>query len=397
MREWENADIKFDVCSNNSEDSNLFLRKFYEELSKYDKVGWNFQPYREDKVIHIGETNCGEMWLAYKERGRISKIYFKTHSEEMQKHVEEALKCAKHNHNNMKQYTVTVVFDTSDIMFCTMSRNGIQISSAEIAGRIFTSVIFTVYAFGEYDLEYIKTQKVNYLRHLLCAYTNIIFNCVKITCNEGTYATYDNDWKEPDHDWIDVEDEFVNNKTISLRSEFFAILKKIIDTFEYNREIRLLLNASQEIFCSKKMINNVLQNGDDWNMPGYTDLINTLIISALEPLSNIYGVKPERCNECGNLKYSIRKKVRDLCKTYLPEHIAKELYDRGYGERSAFLHEGNPVTNEFYCGHSVPLINPVDGRSILFPVAYLNLNVFDYVTFIFRKITSDILKMKENN
>ena len=48
------------------------------------------------------------------------------------------------------------------------------------------------------------------------------------------------------------------------------------------------------------MIDGISKNGAEWNMPGYTDLINTLMISALEPLSNIYGVKPERCNECGN-------------------------------------------------------------------------------------------------
>lgn len=393
MREWENADIKFDVFLNSSEDSNLFLRKFYEELSKYGKIGWNLLSYRTDKVIYIGNTNFGEMWLEYKERGKISKIYFKTSSEEIQKQVKAALKCAKQNHNIMKHYTIEVVFDTDDIMFCDMGRNGIQINSTEMEGRKFTRVIFSACAFGEYDIEYVKMQKVNYLKHLLCAYTNIIFSCVKITCNEGIYDTYDNKWQEPNQDWIEVEDEFVNieNKTMSLRPEFFVLFRKTIDIFEYNREIRLLLNASQEIFCSKKMINTVLQSGDDWNMPGYTDLINTLIISVLEPLSNIYGTGSERCNECGNLKYSIRKKIRDLCNTYLPKYLAEEIYDKGYGERSAFLHEGYPITNEFYCGHCVPLINPVDGRSVLFPVAQLNLNLFDYVTYIFRKIASDIL------
>ena len=37
MKEWENADIKLDVCLNNSEESNLFLRAFYEELNKHGK------------------------------------------------------------------------------------------------------------------------------------------------------------------------------------------------------------------------------------------------------------------------------------------------------------------------------------------------------------------------
>ena len=140
------------------------------------------------------------------------------------------------------------------------------------------------------------------------------------------------------------------------------------------------------------MISNFFKAGSEWNIPGYTDLINTLIISALEPLSNIFGVKSEKCSVCGSLKYSVRKKVRDLCNAYFPEQLAKEIYDKGYHNRSAFLHEGYPVTNEFYCGHCVPLINPVDGRSVLFPGAYIDLNLFEYVTFIFRKTTSDVLK-----
>ena len=81
-----------------------------------------------------------------------------------------------------------------------------------------------------------------------------------------------------------------------------------------------------------------------------------------------------------------------MCKLYFPEHLAKEIYDKGYGERSTFLHEGNEITNEFYCGHCVPLINPVDGRSILLPTSHLNLNLFNFVTFIFRKFICELLK-----
>lgn len=393
MRGWENADIQFDVSSNNCEDSNLFLRKFYEALFQDGKGGWFFQANREDKVIYIGSTNYGEMWLGYKERGKIDKIYFQTRSSEAHDLVEAALKCAKQNHSTMKQYTVAAVFHTQDILFCDMRRNGIEITSKEDADKRITSVIFPVYAFGKFDLEYVITHKVNYLKYLLCVYTNIIFHCVSVTYTEGEYNVTDNDWQQPDTDWIDVDEQFIDekNKIMSLCSDFFDLFRIVIDAFEYRREIRLILNAAQEIFCSKKMINSITHDGAQWNMPGYTDLANTLMISALEPLSSIYGVEPDRCKECGNLKYSIRKKVRDLCNKYLPEFLAKEIYDKGYAERSSFLHEGRATTNEFYCGHCVPLINPADGRSMLNPSARVDYNLFDYVSYIFRKITSDVL------
>lgn len=394
MREWENADIKFDVCLKNIEDSNLFLRKFYEELSKHGKIGWSFQSYREDTVIRVGDTNYGEMWIEYKQKGKICKIYFQTSSKEVHNRVEAALKSAKEKHDVMKHYTVTVSFIDEDIKFCDMCRNGIEITSTERENKILTRVTFPVKAFGQYDLQYVVTQKINYLQHLLCAYTNIIFSLDKISCDEGIYNIRDNVWQEPNQNWITTDDQFINidKQILSLSSDFFSVFRKVVDKSEYNREIRLLLNASQEIFCSKKMISNFFKAGSEWNIPGYTDLINTLIISALEPLSNIFGVKSEKCSVCGSLKYSVRKKVRDLCNAYFPEQLAKEIYDKGYHNRSAFLHEGYPVTNEFYCGHCVPLINPVDGRSVLFPGAYIDLNLFEYVTFIFRKTTSDVLK-----
>lgn len=394
MKEWENADIKLDVCLNNSEESNLFLRAFYEELNKHGIIGWSFQSFRDGNVIYIGDTNYGEMWIEYKERGKISKVYFKTKSENSQDCVKTALNYAKENYNKLKIFTITTCFETSDIMFCDMRRNGIHIYPMEENGSKFVNIIFPVYAFGAFDLKYVVTQKINYLKHLLCAYTNTIFPCIRVTWYEGTNEAKDNCWKEPDDDWIDFDELFIDygNNIIALSSDFFGIFRIIIDTFEYKRDIRLLLNSSQEIYCSKMMIQTLLKNGGEWNIPGYTELINTLMISALEPLSNVYGVKPETCKACGNKKYSIRKKVRDLCSTYLPEHIAKDVYEKGYGQRSAFLHEGNPISNEFYCGQCIPLINPVDGRSILYPVAYLTPNLFDYVAFVFRKLACKILE-----
>ena len=129
MREWEKADIKFEVCLKDCEESNLFLRKFYDEISKYIKVAWNFQPHRKERVIYVGMATFGEMWIEYVQKGRISKVYIKTDSEESKKQIEEALACAKRNHTDMKEYRITAVFNTEDVSFCSMCKNGIQVKS----------------------------------------------------------------------------------------------------------------------------------------------------------------------------------------------------------------------------------------------------------------------------
>ena len=53
IHNWKEADIKFKVCSNSSEESNLFLRRFYEELFRYEKIGWLFQSYRRNNIIDL--------------------------------------------------------------------------------------------------------------------------------------------------------------------------------------------------------------------------------------------------------------------------------------------------------------------------------------------------------
>ena len=394
MREWEKADIQFDVLAENCEDSNFFLRKFYDELSKYDNVAWNFQSFREGNVIHVGHNNCGEMWLDYKERGKLNKIYFKTFSDELHSFVQKALIEAKKDHKTMKSYTIITAFDTKDIVFCDMNKQGINIKSFCKKSKNYINITFMVKAFGKHDLKYVQTQKINYLNYLLCVYTNLIFNCVQIKCREEEYNVPDNEWKEPNPDWIDWDEQYINkeNKIISIRSEFFYIFRQIIDMPEYGRKLRLLLNSSQDIYVSKKMMDIMFNGEPRLNIPGYVDVINTMMVSSLEPLANIKEFKVERCKECGNLKYSIKKRVRDLCNTYFPEYLARQIYDTWYNERSAFLHEGKAFSNEFYCGFCVPLLNPDDGRSIIFPTTRINSVLFDYLTFVFRKVANTILE-----
>ncbi len=67
-------DICFNVGTHNCTESNLFLRKFYDLMSRNVKIGWEFIGFRENKKIFIGYSSFGEMWIDYKERGKINNI-----------------------------------------------------------------------------------------------------------------------------------------------------------------------------------------------------------------------------------------------------------------------------------------------------------------------------------
>ena len=57
---------------------------------------------------------------------------------------------------------------------------------------------------------------------------------------------------------------------------------------------------------------------------------------------------------------------------YLPEFWVKMICDEVYVEQSIFLHEGYVKTHEVGIGNSMPIINPIDGRSLSYVVPYVN-------------------------
>lgn len=386
------ADVIKKICSTNVKESNLFLRKLYSELSKYDKLAWNYFGVREKQKICLGICNLGEVWIDYKVKGLIDSIYVFTNNDISKESVQKAVDEAFINHLKKEKYTAIANFHTKDISFKNMCKKNIEIKSEEKNGKFITSITFSFEAFSGVDAEYIHTQKLNYLKHLLFAYTNIKFeNIENYIINDNELKYEEKDWVEFDRDWIDYYfDEHIGPQNTVLLYDFFDIFRIVLDNDTYNKEMRLVLNAAQELYCGKLMIDNILTNGE-YNIPGYVDITNTIILSVLEPLSNIRAEKPEHCPSCGNLVYKIRKKVEVLCNTYLNDWLTKYISDIKYGQRSTFLHEGNALTNEFYSGRCIPLINPSKPNTLLPPTTTINFNMINYVSYIFRHVVRDIL------
>lgn len=397
-----NPEICFNVNAQSIEESNLFLRKLYELLSGYGNLGWLFDSYREkgSTRIHIGTINAGEVSIDYEEKGALKNIYFSTTPDNFM-FINECLKKAKQTYrSSLEKYTVQVGFVNHSSPSCAdkasadkalkvekVAYNNILCDYNESAKTI--DLTFSVDAFGDFDLQYIVTQKVNYLRLLLSLYSNSIFKTFAIKCAKGEFKCLDivvSDYKK---DWIDTSDTYSSYSTIRFAPEFFQLFSRVLSDSHYDRTIRLILNSAQQLYCAQLMKRDAFIDPCHF-IPGYIDLINTTLVSALEPISNINAPKAEVCSECGQPKYSIRKKVKELCEKYVP-NLSKYIVDTLYAERSAYLHEGNAKTNEFYCGHCVPLLDPNDGKSFLIPVSTINFNMFEYVSFIIRKVIEENL------
>lgn len=389
--DWRSADIQIDVKTNNVKDSNLFLRKFYNEIDKDISIGWNYQPYREGTTIFVGSCNFGDMWISYKERGKINRVYIATSNDVNHSIVLNALNAAIDEHHSLAKYHISLCFDTKDIFFGTMCRKEIEVMPKKQRNNNIITITFSVEAFGDFDMQYVVVQKINYLKHLLLAYTNISFETCGGCQSRKDYTYIENDWEPDDNQWIDCFfDERRARENVYLMQDFFDVFRTILDNDTYEKSMRLLLNSAQELFCAKLMICNIFKDGE-YNIPGYVDIINTVLISALEPLSMIGKDKPQHCQLCGNIMYKISKSIQLLCEKYLGENVAKEISNIAYGHRSSFVHEGNPVTNEFYCGHCVPLINPNSGNEMLGAISSIDMNLFEFGTYIFRQVVHDLL------
>lgn len=287
----------------------------------------------------------------------------------------------------MQRYAIDVVFQTHNTHFIEMSRSNVLL----FGDNNHLHVRFNLYAFGDFDLHYIATQKIHYLQMLLSVYTGNIYQLDnKCQVSHEQLENKDTEW-DYDDDWIDSFCEQSGESAATLIPDFFDLFQLIIVEDCYSKNLRLVLNSIQDYYCALKT-QQLIHSDSSYNIPGFVDSTNTLLISALEPLSCIGADSPETCPTCGNQVYKISERIRTLCTEYLGAELAKEIGRSGYGNRCSFLHEGNAKTNEFYCGVSVPLINPSLPNEIMNVSSCLEYNYFDYISYIIRKKIHDLLK-----
>jgi hypothetical protein len=88
-----------------------------------------------------------------------------------------------------------------------------------------------------------------------------------------------------------------------------------------------------------------------------TELSSVLYVSALEVATELYPLENSTCKECGQKKYSIRKRVKELTRMHLNEYI-EGFIDNYYSARSKYLHVGVLSSDASYVGASIPQLDP---------------------------------------
>ena len=191
--------------------------------------------------------------------------------------VESALKEARDTClNSFINYKVVLSVSSEEIRIRPQACGNISVSYDEERCR--NLLTFNVKAFGDFDFRYVINQKANYIRHLLCIYTNAIFQVAIVGKSVEDYECADTGWQEYDYNWVDTSDIFVSETELLLSPDFYRILNFVLKDIQYERSLRLILNSAQQLFIANLMKRDAFSSGEYNICLLYTSYLHPLLM-----------------------------------------------------------------------------------------------------------------------
>lgn len=161
-----------------------------------------------------------------------------------------------------------------------------------------------------------------------------------------------------------------------------SILSIVLKGDQHAADLDLLLNSARMLFTSQQ-----IESGLQFpNEPGISDIINSTMISSIEPLASFIDRRVMRCDCCGNPRYSVVAKIRTLLSKYVSLDFAKYFTKQFYSMRSSLFHEGKMISNLTKSNACYPLIDPLNTKEMLIPTGIVLMNLKEYSSYVFRKM-----------
>ena len=405
-----------DLQLETNEESNNFLRALWNNFrEQLGKCAWICMPYKysNDNKIFLGLMSCNlteplSVYVWYKKRGVIDKLEFVANNDEelpedTQKRINEVVNSTKKSYNDYKRQWIRC--DVKSLAeFSAYSSDFFKIRPVD---KRISSINIQVECYGEKDGEYIWRIKRKRLLNILSVLTNLPFYSCELNENNITdvaeevfYEDYIDGYSCKDgvillvpyaKDIINqilkynktIEDESII-KLLSAASHFHAGRKFDAQIFDWDIDvIEIKDEKGLHIIPQKSEFAIGLDVCDN-----LYEMAVISYISALEVISTIvYPESADRCSQCGQLLYSISRKVKDLLIKYLGEDNGKQVH-KYYSSRSKFLHTGHMLSH-IYVGVSIPQleVNSEVGVELIQEVPLLNLR--EYVGYCIRCVIKD--------
>jgi hypothetical protein len=395
--------MEIHIGTTNIEESNEFLRCLWAEMKReFGICGWYYIPYKDGKrqKIKFGYMNINqgkplEVGITYKDKGSINNIYFLIGYEgkevkkgtELYQRLKKVVNSAKNNIGNHDIFYFRTVIQS---YYPLMSYTADNFTINPINDEMF-EFTFGIKAYDRNQAEGFAAQKVKQLMDFLSVETNAVFQSANPDDNDNTQNTHMELFQEEDF----IDDYSVQDGYLVISKQGKQFINLITDLEQrISPEIELFLKACSHFRSARKQEEKMFHRDSDGAFMEFrgedeTELATTLYLSALE-VATLIGFKEDKCESCGQPKFQISSRVRELTAKYLPKSLVKDFVDY-YDKRSKYLHTGMKLVTQTPTKNLIPLLDPEDKNGCDFPYKIPLKNVREYVSYCLRRFYKENL------
>lgn len=323
-----------------NKESNDYLRRLWAVTRReFGKIAWDFSPQKTGNTVFLGFADINierpvEFTLKYKQKGCLNEIFVdKIQNDEIAIKIERCLKQAI-KEPELKWYSFAFnishqcVFTDCKGKHFSLSRNKIE---------------FSVKAYDLIDAKYVFADRMQ----TMCAILSFYLLC-PILQDDSL-----NDMIGLHKRNLEITDDIATTIDAFLEREYL-----------YENDISLLESAMiafAQGIKSESMSYKV--SGIDFP---FSETAVVDYMSALEIITT-HDIEPTKCPDCGQLKFSIAKKVMNLAISYNPEmkDRMKRWVTDYYDIRSKYVHTGKRMSRNNYMGVSTPLMSVSHKRGVI--------------------------------
>lgn len=354
-------------------DSNEFLRCLWSEMAKeFGTCGWQYIPVKDGSkskitfgFMNINQVSPLEVSITYREKGSINNIFFLQDygKENIQKGTElynRLKKVVNITKESVDEYQAILMQSTIKAYYPIMSYIGESfVILPTVDGDSQFSCIIKAYDVNQASGYFAR--RVTQAMDFLSVETNAFFRRPSTRPLEETIP-FEEEIYQDDKEFIDGLS--LVNDFLVISKEGKRLLEMIGSNEEISPELELFLKACSHYHSARALEEHLYTRSDgklvSMHGENKTEIAATLYLSALEVVTLI-GFTEDKCETCGQTKFQIGKRIKDLTSRYLPPHLVKEFIDY-YDKRSRYLHAGQKLVTDAPTPSSIPLLD-IDTKS----------------------------------
>lgn len=358
----KNLDKEYTIGLSDISSSNLFLRCLWSLMrERFGKLAWQIFGFRvpNTATIDVGLANVYDsetyhVSVVYKEKGCLKSIKFEDIPESDIDKLDKCVKDALNYDKFIKVHYLKVKLEES-LQFEKASGSFFNIEGNEIT--------IEVHGFDHNDCEFLVKTYLPIICDILSFYTMKYVSYAEPIIND-LRSSHNTEFTIVDADTDQVISSYSHNNGLKNMEVPDEAIKAIDDCL--SRELlydnhRNRFESSMGLYAQGLFYDEISMRTGSQEFP-YLENAVVSFMSALEIIS-AEDVKPEKCEKCGQLRYSIAKRVRDLVSKAVAsvnpqsEDMMRKWTNDYYAKRSKYVHEGRHLSARSYSGTSLPLLS----------------------------------------